>query len=294
MLTKTELPAFDNKAAGKRCVSSPDISGRPYVAGVAVQIVGTKTGGTGILTAAEAIEYILILHDGVEKMRVHPSLQLKHDSILNSNDDALDDTYVFIPFYRRGQAWSLLGTAGIPRLQIVVQLKASAALPTGGTINDLRGEWAYVETEQPAPTGRKFVQGIFTWDKTRAGWNVIEDLAYDGISRVSELILDHNAITEVEVSIGNKGVYKLRKEAALAMLGRNNLYKRPSTADFFPVLFDDFGTLGDFADLIVNGVRRPLKIRFYWDTNIAAVASFDILAEAVEEAITAPVATARA
>ncbi len=283
---KTQLPPFDGAALGSVITVRPDINSR-LLHGFLFQVVGT-----GALTFAEYVEYLILNQDDKQKILLKPTIQAMADALNNANSDTLDATFFYLPLTRPGMNFSPWGTADISRLSI--QAKIVGANPGGKTLTKIQGWMAHTPVSNPQPRGDVFLQSIITTPLPVAGWNTLANIEVKDISTVTKLVLADTAVTQVRITVGERQVYDMTLAAANEAGRRNPLVKIPVVPTCFPVILDDLGIPSDFIPLLENGVRRPLNVEFYYDTTVHAAAAFDILVEGVELGARAPVATSRA
>jgi hypothetical protein len=284
---KRPTNGFDQISLGSVATCKPDISSR-LLHGFLLKIAGT-----GSPTLAEYIEYVEIEVNGKKDLRLEPAPQAKLDAILNSNGDTLDTTMMYVPFTRPGQRWSPWGTADIKELNIKAKIVGSN--PSGKTLTALSALAVYSPVAAPMVRGDYVAQTIINPKVPVAGWNTIDDLPNLGsVSSLIRMVMTNAAITEVKIEIGERLAYHMTLAEAKEGLARNPMYKLPSGYDHFPVILDDLGIPEDFHPLIVDGIKQPVKVEYYWDTDVAAVAVFKILVEGLVRATPVPVATAKA
>lgn len=278
MNIKEKMAAFDGFGAGNTATVTIDKFSR-LVNGVALECQGDD-GAAGLIDASDVIEYVIVEQDTKQKIYIEPDLQRKMDQIENGTDDTLSSNFIFIPFRRLQLPGSAWGAKDIGQLRLRVKLKSSFG---ANNFNALVGYYAYTPLANPQNRGDVVVHTIINRTDVVAGWNTINDLPYYEILALTRLLLDSNAITEVQIKVGERVVYNLTKDAASFGLQVSPLYKKPTTLDYFPVVLDDLGDAADFIPLFENGTRRNVEVKFYWDTGIAAVSNpLKIYAEGIE------------
>ncbi len=289
MVIKKPLPPFDAAQLGSVISCRPDLGSR-IMMGFDLQVVGT-----GSPTFADYVEYVEILQNNKRKCLLKPAIQAKLDAIMNSNGDTFDTTIMRVPLARPrslGFAW---GTKDIS--EFAIQCKLVAANPSGKTLTRVQGWTGYAPIINPIDRGNVVLQTVVPSGTPTAGWNTLQqgNLTVPDIISLKHVLLNHDAVREVRIHIGDTEIYHQPRDIQFEQLVRSEFYKLPASYDAFPVVLDDLGDDRDYPPLIdANGVRRPIMVEYYWDTNVAAVAAFDILVEGVERGAPSAVANAKA
>jgi hypothetical protein len=269
-----------------------DVSDPKLIDGLLLRGVG-HTNTNAQLDISTVIQEIRVLQDSEEKVLIKPALQRKLDDFLNANGDTLKIDYIYLPFNRFLNPKTGWGTRNIGKL--LIKVKQVAAYPANTAFTALKAIVGYHPITSPVPRGDVYVQTVFPQAAPVAGWNQINDFQYYQITHLTKLLFDNPAITEVEIYKANSIVYQMKKADQLFVLNENPLYKVPASCTHveidgalsastgpFPAILDDMGESGDALNLFSKGVRQLIKIRYFWDTNVNAVAAFDILAEGFE------------
>lgn len=291
---KIPLPTFDALSLGAAVNCKPDIASRKLKA------FYLQTIGTGSPTPEDYFEYVLVNVNDKQKILIKPGMQRHFDRLMDVNDDVYDGSFLRIPLTRPGLGllFSRWGTADIDRMTISVKLVGSN--PSGKTLTAIRG-WMKFEPGIE-PRGDVFLQSIYTTGVPAGGWNEISDFPLKDISHVTKAIFGHNAIRQVKISIGDRLIYDMTREAAAEDLRHNPRYAVTDAAKAiatpllcFPAVLDDDGLPEDFWPLVESGARRPLKVEYYWDTGVTGTpVAFDIGVEGIERGAPSPVPSSRA
>lgn len=294
MLIKEEAPDFDTPiAAGATSNLRLPIENPMSLDGVLIRGVG-YTANTTELDLKTVIDEVRILADQDTVFIVDPTYRRKWEDFLNANSDTLPLNSLMIMF--NNFLNPTLGWGVGDFKQLTLQVKMKNPFPANTACTALKAYLGYHPLAGHKPRGNVLVEAKIPVPKTPvAGWNKINDLPYQEVSMLAGLLFDNPAITEVRISRGGRKVYHLNKAAQLAYLCQNPLFKVPSTcthADVsgqavastgpFPVVFNDFGPTDDMMPFFEGDVRQTIKVEYYWDTNVNAVADFNIWALALQ------------
>ena len=203
------------------------------------------------------------------------------DQLLSANDSTLPPSFIDVPLLRNGVKGSAWGTLNIG--QMLVEVQTRGTVYSGATFTGIRGRYSYMPVAAEQNRGNVVLQTIIPYTNPVAGWNQWNDVPWYGPISLSKLILQHPAITMVEVYIADRIVHQKTKAASLAALAYYSRYTAPENYAAFPIIFDQLGTPGDFLPLFVGTTRQTVKLRFFWDTTITATpVTFQTYIEGVE------------
>lgn len=307
MLSVIKADEFNAKpsAGGRITLKIP--TKQPFLLdAITLRGVGYTNLNTELLLSS-VINRVVIKQDTFDKCIIDPALQRKLDDFYNANADTLALSQMLVPFNRYLNPNTGWGVGDIGQLVLEVQCKDT--FPVNTTFTDLKALIAVHPIDAPVPRGNVFVQTVIPVQDVVGGWNQINDLQYYGVIAITKLLFDAANVTQVEIYLNDRIVYQKQKNEALFHLQVNPIYKIPSTCTYtevagqavtstgpFPVVLDDFGLTGDSMGIFDANGRMRVKIRYYVDTNVAAAASFNILAEGIERGAqaNAPVAAGRA
>lgn len=304
MLKVDEIPAFDTAALGATA-RAPLAVGRRTYHSLLIQAEGLGAGGAGTVDVRNAIEYVELFQSGKSKTLIKPSIHLHFLEHLNVTADPLPANFLHIPLSQPGVLESDWATGDMESFQIAVKLKTSAGLPAGATFTRLKGWATYEDLAAPVNRGNVFTQSVVTPNTPVAGWNTIDNLTVGDLAALRRLLFmcpaagtatvsnTAQAITQVKVSIAGSVVFNMTRAATEAQLAYNAFHKWPSAAYGFPVFLDLTNRVSDLAAVVFGNVRQPVKVEYFWDTGIAAVAPVDILVNGLELGVSRPTVAAQ-
>jgi hypothetical protein len=298
-LTFDEIPSFDT-AALSATARAPLPVGRRSYRELLLQVEGAAaydTGGSASdLDFRHAVEYVELFVSGKSRMLIKPPMHQVLQEHLNATDDTLPVKFLAIPLARPGYRDTDWSTGDMESMQIAVKLKSS--LPTGTAVNAsltrVRGWARYEDLAVPTPLGAVFTQRVVTPNTPVAGWNTIDNLTVGALAALSKLLFfcpptgtntittTAAAITQVKLSIGGRYIFNSTRDAVDADHAFSPFFALPASRWAFPCFLDYTNRFEDLPALLDGNVRQPLKVEYYWDTGVAAVAAVDILVEGLE------------
>lgn len=307
MLISRQAPEFNAApAAGATISLKVPINEPKRLHALTLRGVGYTNTNT-LLDLKAMIREVRLLADTDLKCRWKPSLLRKFEDFFNSNGDTLPLNQVMVPFSRHLDPDRGWGFANIQEL--LLEIDVITPYPANSSFTALKCYQHYIPLDAPVPRGDVYLASVFSQPVPVAGWNTIQNLPYQQILALTHLMFDNPAITEIKVSLGSRELWHATKEDILAWMEWNPIYKVPSTTThvaiagqavtstgvfFLPL--DVFGRMAESMPVFAGGVRQDVTIEYYWDTNINAVAAFDIMAQALERdtKIVLPVAAGKA
>ena len=304
MLKVDEIPAFDTAALGSTA-RSPLAVGRRTYHSLLLQAEGLGAGGAGTVDVRNAIEYVELFQSGKSKMLIKPGIHIHFLEHLNVTADPLPANFLHIPLSQPGILESDWATGDMESFQIAVKLKSAAGLPAGATFTRVRGWATYEDLAAPVARGNVFTQSVVTPNTPVAGWNTIDNLTVGDLSALRRLLFQcpaagtatysttAQAISQVKVSIAGSVVFNMTRAAAEAQLAYNAFHKWPSAAYGFPVFLDLTNQVADLSPVVFGNVRQPVKVEYFWDTTVFAVAPVDILVNGLELGSSRPIVAAQ-
>ena len=305
MLTTAELPAFSTAVLGSTSVCELPILKRSFH-DLTLKVEGTGPNGT-TLDVRHVIESVELFQSGKSKSLIRPNQFMRYQEFLNATADPIPTNVLFIPLARPGVRGTDWATGDMESFQISVKLKAALYNVSGqsaAAFTRLTGNMTYEPLPAPANRGDVYLHQTISQPAPSAGWNTIDNLTVNNLAALSRLFFmcqapgtdttDFRAaaITQVKIRIGEVDVYNQTKAIVETSLVYNPFYKSATSSALtmgFPVMLDRNNRIEDVPRLFDGRSRLPVRVEYYWDTAIAAVAPFDILIEGVEPG-TAPAA----
>jgi hypothetical protein len=307
MLISRPAPEFNSApAAGATITLKVPISEPKRLHALTLRAKGFSNTNQ-VLIASSVVREVRLLADSDLKCRWKPSLLRKFEDFFNSNSDTLPVNEIMVPFSRHLDPDRGWGTSNIG--EMLLEVDCITPLPANTAFSALKAYQHYIPLDAPVPRGDVYLASVFAQPVPVAGWNTIQNLPYQQILALTHLLFDNPAITEVKISLGSRELYHATKEDVLAWMEWNPVYKVPSTCTAtaidgqavvstgpFFVPLDVFGRMAESMPVFAGGVRQDVTIEYFWDTNVNAVAAFDIMAQALERdtKIVQPVAAGKA
>ena len=234
------------------------------------------------------------------KMLIKPNQFMRYQEFLNTTDDTFPLNALFIPLSRPGVRGSDWATGDMESLQISVKLKSALYNVNGQTaaaFTRLSGSMTYEPLAKPVNRGDVFLLQTISQPAPSAGWNTIDKLTVNNLAALSRLFFScqppafdlfdtrAQAITQVKLRIGETDVYNQTRALVEVFLSHSPFYKNGVGSALnmgFPVVLDRNNRIDELAPLFDGKSRLPVRVEYFWDTNVAAVAPFDILMEGIE------------
>lgn len=272
-----KLPAFTGAAVGTQPTCTPDILGRSFI-GFVLKVVGTKVTADAAMDFCRFIDQIDVLVDGKVASTFYPKQERAKALLFNANGDTIPTAFFNLQFVRPGIPFSEWGTADLKSIQIRCTIPSSFA--TGGALTRIEG-WMQYYLEN-VPREEAFVNRVVTPVTPGAGENTIDKLEIGNLARVRNLFItcppaaanltngDAEAITRVQVRVGDVDVFDMEKDTVSAILASHPLYKLPTTQYGFFVPFDLNNQAPDFQTVRIGDTPLPVRVVYYWDTTITA------------------------